>query len=209
MIPWHYSNPPISVDPHRASSSRPKNAVKTRKGLLRPENRSRQPRISFWEPAHLVSRLRVATGVPRPCFFRAGEGRSPPLAAMENVRKGPQVLYFEASPGGPTPHFSPGEGSRRKRNADRAALSPLRQPDKPALGSARRPQRPDERYRCPGTPTSCPESRFSVPVFHSLAFGGSCHFRAQVAGGSSSTFLSHRTEAPQKCYWIHWVALFR
>ena len=109
MIPWHYSNPPISVDPHRASSSRPKDAVKTRKGLLRPENRSRQPRISFWEPAHLVSRLRVATGVPRPCFFRAGERRSPPLAAVENMRKGPQVLYFEASPGGPTPHFSPGE----------------------------------------------------------------------------------------------------
>ena len=109
MIPWHYSNSERSVDPHRASSSRPKNAVKTRKGLLRLENRSRQPRISFWEPAHLVSRLRVATGVPRPCFFRAGEGRSPPLAAMENVRKGPQVLYFEASPGGPTVTFSPGE----------------------------------------------------------------------------------------------------
>ena len=109
MIPWHYSSTARLVDPHRASSSRPKDAVKTRKGLLRPENRSRQPRISFWEPAHLVSRLRVATGVPRPCFFRAGEGRSPPLAAMENVRKGPQVLYFEASPGGPTPHFSPGE----------------------------------------------------------------------------------------------------
>ena len=113
MIPWHYSNPPISVDPHRASSSRPKNAVKTRKGLLRPENRSRQPRISFWEPAHLVSRLRVATGVPRPCFFRAGERRSPPLAAVENMRKGPQVLYFEASPGGPTVTFSPGESPAR------------------------------------------------------------------------------------------------
>ena len=101
MIPWHYSNPERSVESHRASSSRPKDAVKTRKGLLRPENRSRQPRISFWEPAHLVSRLRVATGVPRPCFFRAGERRSPPLAAVENMRKGPQVLYFEASPGGP------------------------------------------------------------------------------------------------------------
>ena len=111
MIPWHYSNPERLVESHRASSSRPKDAVKTRKGLLRPENRSRQPRISFWEPAHLASRLRVATGVPRPCFFRAGEGRSPPLAAMENVRKGPQVLYFEASPGGPTPHFSPGESA--------------------------------------------------------------------------------------------------
>ena len=109
MIPCHYSNPPISVESHRDSSSRPKNAVKTRKGLLLPENRSRQPRISFWEPAHLASRLRVATGVPRPCFFRAGERRSAPLAAMENMRKGPQVLYFEASPGGPTPHFSPGE----------------------------------------------------------------------------------------------------
>ena len=109
MIPWHYSNPERLVESHRASSSRPKNAVKTRKGLLRPENRSRQPRISFWEPAHLVSRLRVATGVPRPCFFRAGDRRSPPLAAMENMRKGPQVLYFEASPGGPTVTFSPGE----------------------------------------------------------------------------------------------------
>ena len=109
MIPWHYSNPPVSVESHRASSSRPKNAVKTRKGLLRPENRSRQPRIAFWEQAHLVSRLRVATGVPRRCFFRAGEGRSPPLAAMENVRKGPQVLYFEASPGGLAVTFSPGE----------------------------------------------------------------------------------------------------
>ena len=115
MIPWHYSNPERSVDPHRASSSRPKDAVKTRKELLRPENRSRQPRISFWEPAHLVSRLRVATGVPRPCFFRAGERRSPPLAAMENVRKGPQVLYFEASPGGPTLHFSPGELGQSSR----------------------------------------------------------------------------------------------
>ena len=121
MIPWHYSNPPISVDPHRASSSRPKNAVKTRKGLLRPENRSRQPRISFWEPAHLASRLRVATGVPRPCFFRAGEGRSPPLAAMENVRKGPQVLYFEASPGGPTVTFSPGELRVFRPNSNKEA----------------------------------------------------------------------------------------
>ena len=101
MIPWHYANPPVSVDPHRASSSRPKNAVKTRKGLLRPENRSRQPRIAFWEPAHLSSRLRVATGVPRPCFFRAGERRSPPLAAVENMRKGPQVLYFEPAQAGP------------------------------------------------------------------------------------------------------------
>ena len=116
MIPWHYSNPERSVESHRASSSRPKDAVKTRKGLLRPENRSRQPRISFWEPAHLASRLRVATGVPRPCFFRAGEGRSPPLAAVENMRKGPQVLYFEASPGGPTLHFSPGEETRVRKS---------------------------------------------------------------------------------------------
>ena len=115
MIPWHYSNPERLVESHRASSSRPKNAVKTRKGLLRPENRSRQPRIAFWEPDHLASRLRVATGVPRPCFFRAGERRSPPLAAVENMRKGPQVLYFEASPGGPTPHFSPGELAAHRR----------------------------------------------------------------------------------------------
>ena len=126
MIPWHYSNPPISVESHRASSSRPKNAVKTRKGLLRPENRSRQPRIAFWEQAHLVSRLRVATGVPRPCFFRAGERRSPPLAAVENMRKGPQVLYFEASPGGPTVTFSPGE--KRGRGLPFAAVCA---PDRP------------------------------------------------------------------------------
>ena len=135
MIPWHYSNPERLVDPHRASSSRPKNAVKTRKGLLRPENRSRQPRISFWEPAHLASRLRVATGVPRPCFFRAGERRSPPLAAVENMRKGPQVLYFEASPGGPTVTFSPvcanfaGEfSSRGSRLGARVALQISRAP---------------------------------------------------------------------------------
>ena len=125
MIPWHYSNSERSVDPHRASSSRPKNAVKTRKGLLRPENRSRQPRIAFWEQAHLVSRLRVATGVPRPCFFRAGERRSPPLAAMENMRKGPQVLYFEASPGGPTVTFSPVAKRWPEPQKDALVLRPL------------------------------------------------------------------------------------
>ena len=42
-------------------------------------------------------------------FLPGGRRPLPPLAAMENVRKGPQVLYFEASPGGPTLHFSPGE----------------------------------------------------------------------------------------------------
>ena len=34
---------------------------------------------------------------------------------MENVRKGPQVLYFEASPGGPAVTFSPGEWKDGKR----------------------------------------------------------------------------------------------
>ena len=47
-------------------------------------------------------------------FLPGGERRFPPLAAVENMRKGPQVLYFEASPGGPTVTFSPGELSLPK-----------------------------------------------------------------------------------------------